>query len=432
MTKRIWRQCFCLVGLALAWLCAAPGAWACAICAPAGETTLVSRLAVARQVVLARSLGPAGEFAPLVAVKGPLPEAGAGPLRGVVDDLPARRVSLARGPAGSRVQATPVDEVLALLTYSALTQRWMHIGQLPRQRTAWLQQVAGLQPAAQVAASGWPARLQLFVPDLENEHPLVAQTAFEEVASAPYAAMRQNLRAPGPGIQPTALQRAAPRSTQLLTWLHDGDLAARHSLYYLLLGVAADPRSVEFLTQRLGQSRVPVSQRGTATQPAAALSPADVSALLAALIEARGAAVLPWVEQNFLSHAGPLSAGTPQDTQRAAMVPAQAAVLALGVHGNVGAAAGSGPPALQPAVSIPQVVQVYASYVRRHPDMAGLVASDLASWGQWQFAEAFAQTLQSGVYIPFVSRYAMVFYLLRNPRAEAKRLVEKLRLAKAI
>ena len=429
VTKRFWTQCFCLVGLVLAWFWAAPSAWACAICAPAGETTWVSRLAVARQVVLARSVGPPGEFVPVVAVKGPLPDAAAGPLRGVVDDRPALRAVDKRAPASLLAGAQPASDRLAVLSYSALTQRWMHIGELPRQRAAWLQKIAVLQPTAQVEAAGWPARLQFFLPDLENESPLVAQAAFEEVASAPYALMRQQLRAPGPGIKPSPLQLLAPRSMQLLTWLHNNDLAARHSLYYLLLGVAADPRSVDFLTQRLSQV-VPTPIAGT---PAAALSPADVSGLLAALIEIRGAAVLPWVEQHFLSHAAPISAQMTQDAQRTSMAMAQAAVLALGVQAAAGAAtAQASGPVGSPAISTQQVVQVFASYIRRHPEMAGLVASDLASWGQWQFAESFAQTLQSGRFIPFASRYAMVFYLLRNPRAEAKTLVEKLRLAKAI
>jgi hypothetical protein len=451
MTKRIFGHCFWQFGLVLLGLASVNTAWACAICAPAAETTLISRLAVARQVMLARPLAAAGHFAPVVAIKGALPEPGAPALQSVVDDRPVRRGPAPLAETAKALPAKPATENLAVLSFSALTQRWMHLADVPRDRTAWLHQIAVMPPAAQVSAAAWPARLLLFAPDLQHPAALVAQTAFEEIASAPYAVMRLAFRMPGPGIKPSPSQLAAPRSTQLLGWLQDDELAARHSLYYLLLGLAADPRSVDFLTQNLARVAAVGANRATkANQPvqgvnalAAGFSAADVSAQLAALMEIRGAGVLPWVEQHFLTHTQSVSAAQSPEAQRQSMALAQAAVLALGVHGALGAnggalggtsggtsggSAGSGPAAL----STGQVVQVYANYIRRHPEMAGLVASDLANWEQWQFASAFAHTLQNQAQIPFASRYAMVFYLLRNPRTEAKALVEKLRLAKVI
>ena len=447
MTKRNWMQCFCLVWLVVLGWAGAGSAWACAICAPAAETTLISRLAVSRQVMLARPLAAAGHFAPVVAIKGALPEPGAPALQNVVDDRPTRRGLAPLAETSKALSAKAAPENLAVLSYSALTQRWLQVADLPRDRTAWLQQIVAMPPTAQVSPAAWPARLLFFAPDLQHPAALVAQTAFEEVASAPYAVMRQAFRMPGPGIKPSALQQAAPRSTQLLGWLQDDELAGRHSLYYLLLGVAADPRSVDFLTQNLTRVvAAGASRAARASQPAqgvtasaAGFSAADVSAQLAALMEIRGAGVLPWVEQNFLTHTQSVSAAQSPEAQRQSMALAQAAVLALGVHGALGAGGGAavgavgGAASTAPAaLSTDQVVQVYANYIRRHPEMAGLVASDLANWEQWQFATAFAHTLQNQAQIPFASRYAMVFYLLRNPRAEAKALVEKLRAAKVI
>ena len=427
MTKRLWARFFCLIGWVTLCFGSASSAWACAICAPAGESTLVSRLAAARQVLLARPMAQPGEFTAVVAVKGALPEPTTQSLQGVVDDRAVRR-----GPGQPRGPTPTAPDTLALLTYSALTQRWMHIGDLPRERLAWLRQLAAMPPASQLIGAGWPARLQFFGPDLENPVPLVAQAAYEEVASAPYALMRQAFRAPGPGIKPSPLQAAAPRTTQLLGWLQDGELTPRHSLYYLLLGLAADPRSVDYLMQSLA----PVAGTNSGDRPGVpanradkALSPADMSAILAALIEIRGAAVLPWVEKHFLTHAAPMVATMSPEAQRQSMVQAQAAVLALGVHGTLACTRAESGSILTAALTTEQVVQVYARYIRSHPAMAGLVSSDLANWAQWQFAEPFAQALQSQAFIPFASRYAMVFYLLRNPRPEAKAWVEKLRRA---
>jgi len=129
--------------------------------------------------------------------------------------------------------------------------------------------------------------------------------------------------------------------------------------------------------------------------------------MLAALVALRGGVGLAWLEQQFLtSHATP-------DAQ------VQAALLALSVHGTDDV-----------AVSKDQVVASYSRFVTRNPQRAGFVASDLASWGRWEFAAAFGAALRSGETQVFASRYAMVFYLLRNPRPQAKALMETLRAEK--
>jgi hypothetical protein len=129
--------------------------------------------------------------------------------------------------------------------------------------------------------------------------------------------------------------------------------------------------------------------------------------MLAALVALREGAGLAWLEQQFLT-----SPSTP-DAQ------VQAALLALSVHGADGV-----------AISKDQIVAAYGRFIARNPQRAGFVASDLANWGRWEFAEAFGKALRSGEAQVFASRYAMVFYLLRNPRPQAKALVETLRAEK--
>jgi hypothetical protein len=129
--------------------------------------------------------------------------------------------------------------------------------------------------------------------------------------------------------------------------------------------------------------------------------------MLAAVVALRRDAGLAWVERYYLA------------ARQTSDADVQAALLALSVQGTDGA-----------VVSKEQVVAAYARYIARNPQRAGFVASDLANWGRWEFAEAFGAALRSGDAQVFSSRYAMVFYLLRNPRPQAKALVETLRAEK--
>jgi hypothetical protein len=128
------------------------------------------------------------------------------------------------------------------------------------------------------------------------------------------------------------------------------------------------------------------------------------------VVALRGKPGLAWVEQSFLSASG------------VSNTDVQAALLALSVQGTDGN-----------AVSQSQVVAAYGRFIQKNPQRAGFVASDLAAWGHWEFADAFGAALRSsGPAQVFASRYAMVFYLLRNPQPEAKRLVEALRVEKLL
>ena len=74
-----------------------------------------------------------------------------------------------------------------------------------------------------------------------------------------------------------------------------------------------------------------------------------------------------------------------------------------------------------------RVVQAYAAFIRQDTPLAGLVASDLGDWGRWEFDQSFAALMRSGRSQTFASRYGMVFYLMRNPRPEARAVLSALR-----
>jgi hypothetical protein len=181
-------------------------------------------------------------------------------------------------------------------------------------------------------------------------------------------------------------------------WVAKPTQTSRLPLYLLLMGLVAPPDLLGPLQARAFN---------TARTAGDADAAAQLSATAASIIALGGEQGLSWLEQNLLLQP------TASDSQ------VQAVLLALSVHGNDGV-----------AVSQARVVQSYARFVDAQPARAGFVASDLATWGHWEFAQAFSQALRTAHNPVFASRYAMVFYLLRNPRPEARSLVEELRAQK--
>ena len=283
----------------------------------------------------------------------------------------------AQTPMAEGVMASLAPDEAQLWVLSAGSQTWRLAGVVPLGRLPWLQSFARLGRAADTASAGWPARLAFLVKNLEDPNGLIAQAAYDEIAVAPYGAMR-TLK---PMLDREALER----------WFATPALAARRPLYALLLGVAGTERTARALQDEL------LARNNDRTS-------ADLSAMLAALIELRGEAALDWIERAYLT-----------DTTRPDS-DLQAVLLALSVHGSDGQRVGR-----------ERIVATYAAWVRQQRPRAGLVASDLAAWGRWEFGSQFAGILQSGEAISFASRYAMVLYLMRSPRPEARQALEALK-----
>ena len=338
---------------------------ACTICAPPdGATAVLFQLHAADAVVLAASQPQAAGWRVLAHIKGSASPRPNEP----VEDAPA---------------AVPSGEAVSLvLVYGATAQRWRSLGPLAPQRADWLRKTLAFRPASLAPVTDWPARLAHFAAYLEDPQDLVARTAYEEVAVAPYTAMRSL----GPLLRADRIRR----------WLDDPALAARRPLYLLLAGFAAKPSGPSDLPARMA-----LAERER-SMPA-------LSAALAAWVEQRGPEGLAWVEQNYLTRPG------------LDELQVQAAVLALSVHGNDGA-----------RLPRERIVAAFAALARHQPALAGLAASDLAAWGHWELGPRYAEILQSGQPLAFAARYAMVFYLLRSPRPDARAAIEALRAAKAL
>jgi hypothetical protein len=266
-----------------------------------------------------------------------------------------------------------------LLLYRIGTADWQNAGQLAPRHADWARRLIALSDSVDLTPAQWTTRIGSFLPDLENIEPLLAQAAYEEIASAPYAVLRS----------------AAPRpsAAQLLRWLDTPALAARRPLYALLLGFAGNQASAESLQQRMAGLR--------STGDGSALS-----AMIAAWLELRGPEGVALVERQYLS--GP----------SAHEMGVSAALLALSVHGGDGQRVGRS-----------RVVQAYRHFAAQATPWPGLVASDLGNWERWEFGPLFVDWLASGKPQAFASRYAMVFFLMRSPRPEARTALESLRAA---
>ena len=338
---------------------------ACAICAPAdGQGTLVYRLYAADSVVLATADAAGGAYRVDALIKG---------------SLPAEPIVVKEWPSGG---VAPKAGASVLLLYGAATRAWHGVGALSAGRAGWVRRLIALHPASTLAQPDWPARLAFFAPDLEDSEPMVAQAAYEEVAVAPYGAMRQ------------IKGRLSP--ARLRSSLADPAQAARRPLYTLLLGIAGDAGDAQ---RMITMASKPAAASGAPAVPA-------LSAALAAVLELRGSAGVDWLEQTYLARAD------------RSEFEVQAAVLALGVHGNDAT-----------RVSRERVIAAYQTLAQRNPAMAGFTASDLAAWERWEFGTRFAEILRSAAPLAFAARYPMVFFLLRSPRAEDRAAVQALRAA---
>ena len=335
-----------------------PVSWACAICAPSeAGGTLRQRLRAADVVVLAAPA--AGKtFVAQQLIKGGAPQS---PIR-----LPQGVPELAQVSS-------------LVLLYRNGTADWQSAGPLAPHHADWARRLVALTDATDLTPARWTSRVASFLPELESLEPLVAQAAYEEIASAPYAAMR----AAAPRLNPA----------QLLRWLDTPDLTARRPLYALLLGFVGNEASAEGLQQRMA------GLRGTGDAP-------TLSAMIAAWLELRGPEGVAWVERQYLS------------SPSAHEIGVSAALMALSVHGGDGQRIGRS-----------RVVQAYRHFVTQSTPWPGLVASDLGNWERWEFGPLFVDWLASGKAQGFASRYAMVFFLMRSPLPEARAALDTLRAA---
>ena len=292
----------------------------------------------------------------------------------VPDGKQYRVVAVIKGdaPAGSITQVAgqaPTHAGRLLLVRDEQWPMWVILGQVGATEAPALRVLAAERPAeADVAA--WQRRLDVAIPRLVSREPLMAELAYGACASAPYAA----LRAARPDLEVAKVRALAA----------DPASGTRRSLYLLLLGIVGDAQDADSL-----EMQIEADWTAHATT--------DLSSMLAADLELRGAARVAWIEEMYLRNPSRTVAET------------QAALLALSVQAN-----SRGP------IPRERVIEAYMAFIHAHPDMAGFVAPELAEWGYWDATPEFAAILQLNLRQHDDSRAAIVAYLQQSPRRGAE------------
>lgn len=324
---------------------------ACPICSgTAPRLTLVQQFINSDAVVLAVARGDAYEA--VAVVQGAVAIGDRIPLRSVTPDVDA--------------VYRPGQPVLLLR--AAIGRRWSSPGSAPLEALAPLRSLTGARRSSDMTLRDWEARVVQLGPMLEHPAPLLASTAYGEIARAPYAAMRA-LRG-----------RIAP--SRLAGWLADPRLEARRSLYWLLLGINGDAGHAQMVRERVAAA-------------AAARSSTDLASMLAADMELGGRTRRDALARVYF------------EDRRRSIDEVQQAVLAFTVHAD------AGDDALRR-----EVAQRFTSLARSHRALAGLVAADLARWQYWDAVPDYISLLQARRLHP-AALQPVIDYLAASGRADA-------------
>lgn len=357
--------------LAISWLVliAAPLALACPICSgTAPKLTLLQKLINADRAVIARPLG-GGDFEVLASIKASSKE----------NDRPGMRLRTPKFAPGEDVPMR-ADAPSVLLLRQSLGGAWVVAGQMPSSAASAARLLVGGKRSTDMTLADWQARVVTLAPLLEHPVPLLAETAYGEIARSPYAAMR------------SARDRVKP--ADLRTWLADPGRAPRRSLYWLLYGINAGPAEARDIAARvdaLGRSN----------------GLTDLSSLIAADLEAGGSARRAVLRKRYF-----------EDRSRT-LPELQEAVLAFTVHADAGDAA-----------LRRDTATMFGRLVRTHRALGGLVAADLARWQYWEAVPDYIALLRSRALHP-VMRQPVLDYLTASGRPDALAAVAAVAAAEA-
>jgi hypothetical protein len=335
----------------------APSAIACPICSgTAPRLTLLQTLINADRAVIARPLG-SGDFEMLASIKASSKE----------NDRPGMRLRTPKFAPGEDVPMRAVAPSVLLLRQS-LGGAWMVAGPMPASAAPAARLLVGAKRSTVMTLADWQARVVKLTPLLEHPVPLLAETAYGEIARSPYAAMRS--------------ARGFVKPADLKAWLADPGRAPRRSLYWLLYGINAGPAEARDIA-----ARVDALGRGNGLT--------DLSSLLAADLEAGGSARRVVLRKRYF-----------EDRSRT-LPELQEAVLAFTVHADAGDAA-----------LRRDTAAMFGRLVRTHRALGGLVAAALARWRYWEAVPDYIALLRSRALHP-VMRQPVLDYLTASGRPDA-------------
>ncbi len=219
--------------------------------------------------------------------------------------------------------------------------------------------------------SGWSKQLNVFLPYLGNRDLRVARSAWTAWAHAPYEVVRVQTLLPDPDL--------------LQKWLADPDRASEAALYWRLLGLQAD----DAIRSQL-REKVMVNWNTNDAR--------DLAALLDAELSANGKNAVKFIRERYL------------DDRTRTLAEIQSALLALRLQGM------KGDPSMRKPVAL-----AFENFVINRRPLAGLVASDLATWDRWNSGRTYSEIINSGEPVLPKSRPAILNYLKQCPEIDVKK-----------
>ncbi len=185
--------------------CASLVAAACPLCIGAYRQSPAQDLTSLRQAVLAVPTADRSTYRVVEVIKGERPS------NGVIEEGSFKANAAAPG------SGKPL-----LLVRDASWPMWVSFGTLGAEHASWLRELAAGKRWPDMNADEWRARVALMLPYLESPEQMVAGIAYDEFASAPYAALRT--------LKP---RLDAPK---LRRWIDDPRLAQRQSALHAATG----------------------------------------------------------------------------------------------------------------------------------------------------------------------------------------------------
>ncbi|MFN9603114.1 MAG: hypothetical protein ACK6A7_06670 [Planctomycetota bacterium] len=234
---------------------------ACPACLGPGvpKLTLVQRLADCDQIIVAKATLQQPEYVTIETV-----------IRGEL-----RAGSILEIPRGELPPLGFEESDRFLLGRQTLGRRWKRLATIDVGCETWLRQMAGLKRTSELTEQDWIERVGMFLPDLEHSNELIRDTAFGEIARAPFAAMRAN-------------RDRIDRERLLDAWRSTHTPAERRPLYVLLLGIRGGDEFDDCIDEQLS-----LLHRNHETQ--------GLAAWWVAKLERTGPAGLEELQQRYLA-----------------------------------------------------------------------------------------------------------------------------------
>jgi hypothetical protein len=345
-----------LVSAIVLFLALNTNARACLVCYRPPYQSLLERVELSEQVVVARTIDETpfrwrGQIVRVIKGK----------------DVEVDQFVVVKKPRAARVTLGDPQ----IVRKSALIASWTLEGSIDKELVGFLAGSVALSSRRSTSASAraQAETLRYFLPYLEHSNRQIADSAYTKIAGAPYEAIR--------------LLDTAIKPKQLLAWIDDRQIPRkRKPLYITLLGVCGGKSESTILKQWIDE--------GWDRQDTDSLA-----ALLTAHAELNGEETIRMIEESYIQN---------RDRQLGELI---AAVTALRVHAQ---ADGN--------VSRSRIQASFHLLLRERTPLAELIIEDFARWKDWSIAPKLME-IHAGAQQPW-NNAMIIKYLKACPLPEAR------------